>query len=450
MLSGHAVNQAEEEGRGEEEESEGEEEAIELEKEPEEVEEEGWEKREEDDEQVEVKEAKERVEEAEEAIEEERDDAEEMTEMFPDAADEEVKIATPLQEADEGVDVVVGDVAVYAPQHTNDDETPTELGDQVFAVVHESQADCKEREDGEERVKRGVDIDRTEQKSGQEEEGEANQPDADQTEKDVEQEGVEIPHLDTKQDEKDQTEATEQAHVSPKPSSLSLPESHYETQPPESGAESGTSTPSKTSTTTLHINLLSPSSEKATSFFQQSPTAAYPKESDTAAATEQNTASTEEEAADSMETVVEEKQPALEEEATPAASAEETVNQPPSGSDQSKVRFTIAPAWQRSLSVEDAKESLTPPSSPPACVSSSLSAATGPGGVEVEATSEKDPEVKAEPASSPKVELVLSPGRVRNAGTTAKPQTTPPPSHVKPQTSAAASTEGKNLKHVQR
>lgn len=437
MLILNTVNQAEDEVGGEEE-SEGEEEAIELEKEPE-VEEEGREKREEDDEELE--EAKERVEEAEEAIEEERDDAEEMTEEPPGAAGEELKIGTALQEADEGVDVVVGDDAVNTPQHTSDEETPTEPGDQV---VHESQAAPsqsfgEEREDGEERVKEGVEIDHTEHRSDQEEDGETKQPDEDQPEEDVEQEGVEISNLDVKQEGKDQTEATEQTPVSSEPSSLSLPESHSETLP----QESGTITPSKTSTTTVHLNLLSPSSEKVTSVFQQSPAAAYPKESDTPSHT---VAATEEEPADAVETAEEEKHSALEEEAaTPPAPVEEMVNEP---SDQSKVRFTIAPAWQRSLSVEDVKDSLTPPSSPPACISFSPSAATGPGGVEAEAATKKDLEVKAEPASSAKVEVVLSPGRARNAGTKPQSNATSPPSPIKAQTSAAASTEGKE--HAQR
>lgn len=441
MLTGNTVHQAEDERRGEGESEGEEEEVIELETEPE-MEEEVREKWEE----VEVKEAKERVEEdeAEAAVEEEREDAEEMMEVPPGAADEEVKVTMALQEADEGVDVVVRDDTVYTPQHTNDDEILTELDDQVLAVVHESQV-ASSQSFGEERE--DVEIDHMEDKSDKEEEGAANQPDADQTEQDVEQEGVEISHLDMKQVEEDQTD------VPSKPPPLSLPESHEETQLQDSGAI----TPSKTRTTTLHINLLSPSSEKGTSFFQQSPTAAYPKESETPshclAPIEQNIASTEEEAADTVEPVEEEKQSALEDETTPPVSVEETVNQLSIHSDQSQVRFTIAPAWQRSLSVEEAKESLTPPSSPPACISSSSSAVTGPGGVEVEATTKKDPEVKAEPVSSGKEEQVLSPGRVRNAGTTiAKPQSnaTLLPSPIKPQTSAAASTEGKGVEHVQR
>ncbi|XP_041800640.1 probable serine/threonine-protein kinase kinX isoform X2 [Chelmon rostratus] len=411
----NSVNQAEEEAGGEEE-SEGEEEAIELEKEPE-VEEEGREKREENDEELEMEEAKERVEEAEEAVEEERDDAEEMTEELPGAAGEELKIAMALQEADEGVDAVVGDDTVCTRQHTSDDEVSTGLGEQA---MHESRA-AASQSFGEERVEEGVEIDHMEHKSDQEEDGEAKQPDEDQTDEDVEEEAVEISHLDMEQVGKDQSEATEQTHVSSKPSSSSLPESHSETQP----QETGTITPSKTSTTTVHMNLLSPSSEKVTPVFQsETPSHAV--------------AATGEEPADGEETAEEEKRSALEEEATPPAPVEETVNQP---SDESKVRFTIVPARQRSLSVEDAKDNLTPPFSPTACISSSSPAATGPGGVEVEAASKEDLEVKAEPASSAKVEVVLSPSRARNAGTKPQSNATSPPSAMKPQTSAAASTE---------
>ncbi|XP_050928124.1 capping protein-inhibiting regulator of actin dynamics isoform X2 [Lates calcarifer] len=394
-------------------ESEGEEEAMELEKEPV-VEEEGWEKREEGDEEVE--EMSGNMEEAEEANED-REDVEEMTETFPDAAEEEVGVAMSLQEADESVDAVGGDKTVCTAKHTSDDEIPAELG---------------EVQEGQEIVEEDVEIDQSEQKSDHEEDVEMNQPDVDETE----QENLEISYTDTKQVEKDQTEAAEQATVASRLPSLSLPESRQETQ----SQESGTISPSKTST--IHINLVSPSSEKVTSFFQQSPTAAEKKEnftespSNAEAATEQHEASTDDQQADSVEEVEEEKQPGLEDQTAPPASVQEAVNQPSSSSDQSKVRFTIAPAWQRS-------QSLTPPSSPPASVSSLSSAVTGPGGEEVEATIKKDPAVKAEAASSPKVELVLSPGRARSAGSTAKPQSnaTPSPSSVKPQTSAAASTE---------
>lgn len=438
MLTRNVVNQAENE-RGSEEGSEGEEEeaAMELEKEPEGEEEgrENWEA-------VEVTEAKERAEDAEAVVEEERDDAEEMMEVLPGAAGEA------LQEADKGEDVVVGDDTMSTPQHTYD-ESPTELRDQVPAVVHESQAASsqsfvEEREDREEAEEEEVEveIDHTEDKSDQEEDGAANQPDPDQTEA-VDQEGIEMSHLDLKQEEKDQTD------LPSRPPPLSLPESCDETPSQESGAI----TPSKGRTATLHINLLSPSSKKVTHFFQQSPTAAYPKESETLshalAPTEQNTASAEEEAVETVAPAEEENQSALEEETPHPASVEETVNQLSSHMDQS--RFTMDPSWQGSLSVEEAEESLTPPSSPPACISSSLSTVTESKGVEVEATTKEDPQVKAEPASSAKV--VLSPGRMGNAGTTiAKPQSSatslPPP--IKAQTPAAASSEGEVVSYVHR
>ncbi|XP_034399139.1 uncharacterized protein KIAA1211-like isoform X2 [Cyclopterus lumpus] len=374
----NAIHQAEEEE--EEEESEGEEEeveeAIELEKQPE-VEEVGREKREEE----EVEEAAVRVEEAEEAIEEAREATEERTETFPDAADEEVAMLPPQQEdeeedgeEDEGVDVVVGDDTVCV----NDSKTELSpaASDQSFG---------EKREDGEEKVEDRVEIDRAEQEE-------------DESERDLQQEGVQT--------------SKEQAH---KPPPLSLSEPHSEAP----SQESGTSTPSKTGTTTIHINLLSPSSEKATPFFQPSPAAARPDEIGTpvhavAAAEEEK----EEEPADDVEAAEEDRPPG---EAAPPASVRGEVNQPTSGPDQSKAHFTIAPSWQRSPSVGEAEETVTPPLSPPAV--------TGAGGVE--AADSKDPEVEAEPASS-KVELALSPGRARSAGAAA-----PIPSSIQPPTTAS-------------
>ncbi|XP_060935020.1 FK506-binding protein 5 isoform X2 [Limanda limanda] len=398
-----------------EEETKREEEVMELEKEPQ-VDDEGWVKREEEEE--EVKEASTRVEEAEEAIEEESEEAEEMMEEFPDAADEEVGITMSLQERDEGVSAVVRDDTT---ENTSDNETLTELGDQVVDKVQEG-------EENSEIVVEVEEIELSEEKSDREDDVETKHPDVDETE---EENTEELSSVDTKQE--DQTEAT--ATVPAHPSSLSLEDLPYHTQSEERGPVS----PSKTSM--IHINLISPSSEKAPSFFQQSPTAADINDDITEPPSHLAAATEKEEQADTVEEVEEEKQSTLEEkvegEAIPAASVEETANQPSSVSDQSKVRFTITPAWQRS-------QSLTPPSSPPAVSSSSTSAVPGHGGEEVETAVKKDPDVKAEPASSPKVDLVLSPGRVRNAGSTAvKPQSNTPasPSCIKPQASAAASTE---------
>ncbi|KAM8909683.1 uncharacterized protein AB9W97_006414 isoform 2-T2 [Spinachia spinachia] len=346
-----AVNQAE--GK-EDEDSEGEEEAIELEKEPE-VEEEGREKTEEEEEEeeeeldeAEVVEV--RVEEAEEATEEEKEGAEEVTETFHGAADEEAAVLPQAEE--EGVDVRVGDVG----WHLNNDET--ELGE---AAAHQSPAasDRSSRgknEDGEGKVEKVVEIGQAEHQSEDEE---------DEKERDPQQKSAEM-------------------------CKETLPGSQ----------ESRTS---KTSKTSIHINLLSPSSEKATPFFQSSPAAADTNE---------------EEPAVNVEAEEEENHSALEGEATVG----EGPNQPPSDSDRGKERFAIAPAWRRSLSFEEAEES-SPNTSP--------SSFTGPVGVEAEAANNMDSQVEAEPASLSQVELVLSPGRLRSASAA------PPPSSIQPPTTAS-------------
>lgn len=371
----------------EDQESEGEEEAIELEKEPE-VEEEGQEKTEEE----EVDEGRE-VEEAVEAMEEEKGHADEVTEMYP-----YVENDTPLQEADEDVELETD------PTKHENDGIPAEMGDQVMEEGQERSGD--EREEGEEK-----------QKPDQEEDIEVNRTGTDQTEE-LNQESVTItPDSYMKEVKMDPSEAIEQAVVSPKLSSLSLCESPPESHPQHNEA----STPSKTSTTSIHINLISPSSEKATSVFQLPPTAADPRDSVSESPSpdvEPHTVSTHEEQADSAE----ESPSTQEQEAATPVSVEEAVNQPLSTVDQSKPRFTIAPAWQRS-------QSLTPPSSPPACVSLSLE----PRGEEVEAATKRDP------VSPARVELVLSPSRVKNV--TAKPQSNAALAPVKPLTSV----EGKML-----
>ncbi|XP_071397798.1 capping protein-inhibiting regulator of actin dynamics isoform X2 [Centroberyx affinis] len=453
----------EEEEEGEEGESEGEEEAIELEKEPE-VEEEGREKREEEEEK---REEKERVEEAEEAVEEEEDDdVGEITVL--DATGGMVGTDVPVQEADEGLDAMLGEDQVFTPECADQDQIPAEPCDRIFTNTPEgqaafSQSSVDERDDGEERPEEGVEIGK---KSDQEEDFEGNQPDADQkdgdqeaveiVQVDEEQVGIEISDLDMNHPEEDQRDVgqqdqtvKEQVAVSFRPSSLSLPESKgfSETQTQDDSETSIPTTPS--TTTTLHINLVSPSSEKATSPLQQSLSGADTSEevnessSPAAVTAEQDTGRQSpagEEPADAMEeeelgkessnaaatAEEEEAQPASN---PPAAATEEAVLQPSGGSDPSKVRFTIAPAWQRSLSTggESPKEPVAPasPSSPPPCASS-VSSSTSSGGVEaeVEVEAKKEPLAKAEPASSVKAEVVLSPGRPRSAGSiTAKAQT---------------------------
>ncbi|XP_078145226.1 uncharacterized protein LOC139933150 isoform X2 [Centroberyx gerrardi] len=455
-----SAKQGEEEEEREEGESEGEEEAIELEKETE-VEEEGREKREEEEEE---REERERVEEAEEAVEEEEDDdIEEMTVL--DATGGTVGTDVPVQEADEGLDAVLGEDRVFTPECADQDQIPAEPCDRIFTNAPEgqaasSQSSVDERDDGEERPEEGVEID---QNLDQVEDFEGNQPDVDQKKGDheaveivqleEEQAGIEISDLDMNCPEEDQRDVDqqdetvkEQVAVSFRPSSLSLPESKgfSETQTQDDSETSVPTTPS--TTTTLHINLVSPSSEKATSPLRQSPSGADTSEevnessSPAAATAEQDTGRQSfagEEPADAMEeeelgkessnaaaTAEEEAQPASN---PPATATEEAVPQPSGGSDLSKVRFTIAPAWQRSLSTggESPKEPVAPasPSSPPPCASS-VSSSTPSGDVEAEVETKKEPLAKAEPASSVKAEVVLSPSRPRSAGSiTAKAQT---------------------------
>uniref|UniRef100_A0A3Q3KUZ5 Uncharacterized LOC113144137 n=1 Tax=Mastacembelus armatus TaxID=205130 RepID=A0A3Q3KUZ5_9TELE len=337
-----------------------------------------------------------------------------------------------LKEEEAEVDEPVSFQATYPGSlllgHTTEEEELVTLScqeeEKVVAVEEEVKGqEAKEQEEEEEKeeaeeVKPQEENDLVCRKTNvqeEEEEKEANQPSPGYTEQDVEL-------------GEDHTEATEKAVVSSKPPALSLPEPHFETQ----SQESGTITPSKTST--IHINLMYPSPEKVTSFFQQPQTAAEPIEHEPLSDAEEQISASKE-PSDSVE-----EDSAQEEEATPSVFVEETINQPSRSSDQSEVRFAITPAWQRS-------HSLTPPSSPPVC-GSSPSNALGSGGEELEATGKKDPAVKAEPAGSAKVELVLSPGSAGNAGrTTAKPQnkTSLSPNPVKPQLSAAANTEESSI-----
>ncbi|KAM9376758.1 uncharacterized protein KZ484_009242 isoform 2-T2 [Pholidichthys leucotaenia] len=411
------INQAGE-NEEEEEESEGAEEAIELEKEPE-PEEKGGEKREEDEDRA-VVESK-AVEEAEEALEE---DIEEAVDEFSGAQEEQVQSAIAVQEADEGVTPVKEDV--YTTQHSNRDKIPVEAGTEVHPLVQDT---GEEREDGGERVEEGVELSAAEQKSDQAEENvEANGAYTDQSEQNLENHGVEMmPHED-----KDSSANTEQA-VSPE---LFLPETKAVT-------------PRKSSASIIHVNLVSPNSDRNISLLQLPPLDVdsvkdlsqwvVESASPDVESPQLKTKSMEEAYAETVKGEEEEEQPTQEEEAVPQ-SVEETFDQPPSSMDQ-----TIAPAWQRS-------HSLILPASPPACISSSSPARVTAEDKEDEedeedaATTKEDQTIKPEPVSSPKVELVLSPTRVRNAVSVAsKPQRDAAPALVKLQSPAAASPEGSSV-----
>lgn len=418
MLSCQTISQAGDDNVEQEDgESEGgdEEAAIKLEKKSEmEEEEEGREMREEDEE-VETTERTE-VEEAEEAVEGEERGAEEMPEMLLDTPGEEIQVVA--QEADEGV-ALEGDT-VCAVKLKDDDQIPADMSDQGLTTEQKEQDFNQnygdETEEGEDTVEEGSDLsvglDQSEKGMG------ASQSDADQSVQELESEEA-TPQSDTKKMEEGPSEAAEQDDGSPEPSPLSL-------QSPKSEARS----PTKTSTAIVHINLVSPSSEKATSLFQLPPAAADSSDSASEAAShDTESTSADKEEADGVE---EEEEETHQDAASPEPAEEET-SQPPCSPDQTKVRFTIAPAWQRS-------QSLNPPPSPPTSVSSPF--AVAPSSCEEPETVTEDSVTKAEPATSPKVELVLSPSRVK----TAKPQSSVTP--APPKISTSASIEGKSAERV--
>ncbi|KAM6999924.1 uncharacterized protein LKV04_004857 [Tautogolabrus adspersus] len=183
MLTDNTIN------RVEPDESDGSEDMLKLEMAPE-VEEGRRDNRKEDVEEVEVN--KDRTEE-EETKEDERQGSEEVIEVLPDAAVEEVRNTTAIQNMTEGEDMVVGDNAVFAPQIRNKDELPLEVADQ--AIVEEIQSCVEERVIWEESE---VECDHFKPNPEQEEDVEPNKPGADPSEQDVEQEE---PHHETQSQE---------------------------------------------------------------------------------------------------------------------------------------------------------------------------------------------------------------------------------------------------------
>ncbi|XP_029021869.1 capping protein-inhibiting regulator of actin dynamics isoform X2 [Betta splendens] len=340
----------------------GEEEAIELEKEAE-VEEEGREKTEEPDE--ERREGKERVEEAEEATEEERDDAEEMTERFPHVSQDDAQVAVTRRKTD----YVVGDDAARTTKPTGDGEIPADVCD-GGSTAGGDQNHGGQDENGEEK-----EVEHSKRESEPEEE--TNQEAADQ-------DSEEVSH--GKEAGNGHSEAEEQAPAA----SLPPPESGLAADSPERQPIA----PSKTST--IHINLVSPGSDTSAAFFQRSPTSARPKDGEEPPFTAAAGRDAEEVGAATPAGVeqMEAEAPAGVEEET-KGSVEEALNHTSPSSDQTRVRFTVAAAWQRT-------QGSTPPSSPTATEPE-------PHGLEAAAG-------RVEPAGGAEAEPVLSPVEARNAG----------------------------------
>ncbi|KAM9740830.1 uncharacterized protein ACNS7B_012138 isoform 3-T3 [Menidia menidia] len=318
-------------------------------------------------------------------IEEEEEIEEKEEEVFSLASQDQEVQSDCLQEAEE--EEAVGDVT----ERDMDDQISPEEGDQVLPE-EQGQENLNQNSGGEsnDREEMGQEADLIEEKSEEEQEEEdiTTRPDVDQTEKNPELENERIlTLLDPKGTPKDPDEAAEQSPMS-KPSPLSLPET----------PETRGSSPSKTSS--LQVTLASPTSEKTTPLFQPSSASREPGENGGELPPVAEVAPVHGERASEKDNKEEEKRSTRKQE--PAD--EEVVTPSP---DKGKIRFTIAPAWQRS-------QSLTPPPSPPACVSSS----TKPAEDEAEAVAENKEQIvkRAEPAGPQDADEGPSPDRARNGG----------------------------------
>ncbi|XP_016535311.1 uncharacterized protein KIAA1211-like isoform X6 [Poecilia formosa] len=352
----------------EEEEEEEEEEAVEVKEEPEAVDEKCQNEVEEREEGscVEVEEVRDEEEAEEEA---EAEDEEEMTEGIPDAEDEEDPTASSILEEGEG-----------------DDDATLETDDQILPEGNEEQEVLNENSGAEEEEEEEVEL--QDRKS----EDVERSPDGNQSEDDVElgKDGT-SPLIEEKE-----AEAEEEGCVSSRLPPLLLPESRSVS----CSDQSPTSSPSKTST--LHIHLASPTSEKPSSLLQL--TAVTEPLSPAEKPTEFNVT----ERIEGVKKPEEEEEEEEEEEKQSAPEPGDSSGQesPSTPTDQSKVRFTVAPAWQR------LQNHPTSPSDAPALWDSRA---------EVETADRKERNVKAEPGSP--AEAAPSPVRGRSSGSfTSKPQ----------------------------
>ncbi|XP_013882040.1 uncharacterized protein KIAA1211 [Austrofundulus limnaeus] len=269
-----------------------------------------------DDEEAEV--------EVNEVREEEAEDEEEMMEMIPDSQEEEVHRVSPVQETDEGVmggdhddDDDDDDDDVQNTNQTKEEDV-TEMGAQVLTQVQEghenSSLNSKDEEEGDEEEDGEV----LAQKSEEEEE--------------PSQSGETMSHLDKI--------PNDSSSESRSPKSCPITDPDLVLLSPSSR------------TTTLQIDLVSPSSETP-------PSLSHPPPADPSAGVSESPGGqspAEEESTEAMkdEELEEPKQ-------EPGGSPPAPVPRP---ADQSKVRFTIAPAWQRSQCSAGPVSSSTPVSGP--------------------------------------------------------------------------------------
>ncbi|XP_024863178.1 histone-lysine N-methyltransferase SETD1B isoform X4 [Kryptolebias marmoratus] len=307
------------------------------------------------------------------------EEEEEAMEVLPDSQGEEVRRASPVQEADEGAMGGDDDDDVQTTSQVSDEIT--EMGEQVLTGGQEGQENSNqnsedEREGDEEEGGKLL----AQEEVEEEEEEEAAGP-RDHTGEEQEQESDEtVLSSDMKPTEND---------LESKPLPPSPPVSDSNADPDQEPlSPSG-------KTTAFHINLVSPSSEKPSPVFHLPPVAADPSEGLAESPPPAGASSAEEEQADAARDEEREEREEPEPEPEPGVSPPASVTTP---TDPGKVRFTIAPAWQRS-------QSSAGPVSPSSLV-------PGPGG------DGKEQEAKAEPAADP--------GKARGAGSpTVKPAQTP-------------------------
>ncbi|KAM4586035.1 uncharacterized protein V3H82_004996 isoform 2-T2 [Fundulus diaphanus] len=327
-----------------------------------------------------------------EAEEEGKGDEEEMTELIHDLKDEDVQSGSPIQGSGEG---------------GTHDAAATDTDDQTLSRTNEGREGLNKNSGAEEEVEE-VELKDHESEEEAEQEVGRSHSDAHQSGDDPRQEKDETsPLVDVKP-----AEPEEPGDAFPKLPPLLISESRSEGSP--------LSSPSKTST--VHINLVSPTSEKPASPFQLGPAAASP--SDGVAESlgpaeeppESNGPSATEERPEAAKGPEGKEEQSVQEQ---SASGPASVHEAPT--DQSKVRFTIAPAWQRLQ---------TPPASP--------SDAPAPQDAEVGPVGQKDADVNAEAGSLAKAEPVLSPGRGRSSGSF-KLQSSAPASPAEAHATAGAS-----------
>ncbi|XP_054890177.1 capping protein-inhibiting regulator of actin dynamics isoform X2 [Poeciliopsis prolifica] len=358
---------------------EEEEEEVELKEEPEAVEEkcENEVEGREEGSSVEVEE----MTDEEEAEEEAKGDEEKTTEGIPDAEDEEEPTAWSFQEEGEG-----------------DDATP-EMDGQIVPKVNEEQQVFNNDPGAEEEEEEEEDL------QDRESEDVERSPDRNQSGEDVELGKDETsPFLEEKE-----AEAEEEGRVSSRLPLLFLPESRSVS----CSDQSPTSSPSKTST--LHIHLASPTSEKPSSPLRL------------AAETEPLSPTEEPAEFDVTERREGVKNPEEEEkQSAPEQDDSSTQEAPSTPTDQSKARFTVAPAWQRLQSH---------PASP------TEAPALRDSRAEAEEAARKERDVKAEPGSPAEAELAPSPVRGRSSGSfTSKPQSYAASTPAEAHTGAAGRT----------